>query len=363
MKDTTKKTVKNLFSSLIINDSAIEGAKTAPWWIAVILFVIGTFLPIIPIMVNASKTYGASYLSANVYSYETRLAACGLDLKAKGYTYKVEENTLVERIDGVAQEMTWGEDANGVSKDETPIAVYPLSKAENDPIAFEIYYSDRPYNKTTKSITALKKTIEERTYVSGTAELYNKDVHGKDATTYKVSYLLLFKDGMFSKIYANNSTTVAATSYTGLNWKHAKFDELLDGLLIVENVEQNLYNEVYVNGVMNNFKKINNDSYLDQKLNTFWFNSGLYYGIYIALGFFMGFMIWVLTRGKNNPNRGLNIFTAFKISWWIDFTPGLLAMVVGFMWSQAAGLAYIVLIGIRTMWLSMRSLNPAPVSK
>ena len=73
----------------------------------------------------------------------------------------------------------------------------------------------------------------------------------------------------------------------------------------------------------------------------------------------MGLMLWLLTRGKNNPNRNLTIWVGVKISWWIDFTPGLLAMILGFVWSAAAGLAYIVLMGLRTMWLSMRSLNPA----
>lgn len=363
MKDKTKKTLKTAFGSLIMNDYAIEGAKTGPLWLAIVFFVIGTFLPIVPIMVNASKTYGASFLSNNIYSYETNLASCAIQLKdVEHYAFNVENNTLVARKDGAVQEQTWTE-VDAVSKDETPIAYYEATRDGITQREFEIYYSDRPYNKTTKSITALKKTIENRIYVQGGTELYNQDVHGKNASTYKVSYLLLYKDGMFSRIYAHNNTTTTSSTYTNMDWKNAKFDELLTNILTVNGVEQNVYNDIYLNGVLDNFKAICNDAYKNQKTYTFWFNSGLYYGIYLALGFFMGFMIWILTRGKNNPNRGLNILTAFKISWWIDFTPGLLALAVGFMWNQAAGLAYIVLMGIRTMWLSMRSLNPAPVQQ
>ena len=73
----------------------------------------------------------------------------------------------------------------------------------------------------------------------------------------------------------------------------------------------------------------------------------------------MGLLMFLLTRGKNNPNRGLTFWITCKISAWIDFTPGLLAMILGFIWPAAAGLGYIVLIGLRTMWLSMRQLNPA----
>lgn len=362
MKDTTKTTLKNVFASLIKNDSAIEGAKTAPWWIGVILFVIGTFLPVIPIMVNTSKTYGASYISSYVYGYEQGLATCGVQLKTEKYSFNVENKNLVMKIDGVAQTKTY-EEVNGVIADETPIARYETNIKGVKQYAFEMYYSDRPYSGSTKSITSLIKLIESKQYVVGTEEIYNSEVHDKKTTKYTPSYLILYKTGMYSKIYKNNTTTVSTATYSGLDWKNAKFDELLDCLLTVEGVEQNLLDINYVNGVLNNLKKVSNDAYINQKNYNFWFQSGLYYGIYLILGFFMGFMMWLLTRGKNNPNRNLSIFVAFEISWWITFTPGLLAMILGFMWSAAAGLAYIVLIGLRTMWLSMRSLNPSTAAR
>ena len=358
MKDTTKRTVKNLFASLIKNDSAIDGAKTAPWWIAVILFVIGTFLPIIPIMVNNSKTYGAQYISSNIYGYEQGLATTAIELKGKGYSFKVEGNSLIARYNDEVLTNT-SEEVDGVSKDETPLATYETVRGETKQYAFQIYYSDRPYSKGTKSISKLIKTIESKKYVLNWEELYDADVHGKKASTYIPSYLILFKEGFYSKIYKTNTPTAAAATYTGYDWKNSKFEELLTNILTVEGIEQNVANINYVNGVLDNFKVVANDAYKNQKNYTFWFQSGLYYGIYLALGVFMGLMLWVLTRGKNNPNRNLTFWIGVKISWWIDLTPGILAMILGFVWSAAAGLAYIVLIGLRTMWLSMRSLNPA----
>ena len=369
MKDTTKRTVKNLFASLIKNDSAIDGAKTAPWWIAVILFIIGTFLPIIPIMVNNSKTYGAQYLSSYVYGYEQALASKATELKDKGYTFKVEGKSLIARYNDEVLSNTY-EEVDGVSKDETPLAVYQTVKAGSvyglevetvTQTSFQIYYSDRPYSKGTKSISKLVSAIEAKKYtlVEGVETVYDASVHGKKAATYIPSYLILYKEGFYSKIYKTNSSSVGSSTYTGYDWKNAKFEELLTSILTVEGVETNLSNANYVNGVLENFKAIANDAYKNQKTYTFWFQSGLYYGIYLALGIFMGFMLWVLTRGKNNPNRNLTVWVGIKISWWIDLTPGLLAMILGFVWSAAAGLAYIVLIGLRTMWLSMRSLNPA----
>ena len=358
MKDTTKRTVKNLFASLIKNDSAIDGAKTAPWWIAVILFIIGTFLPIIPIMVNNSKTYGAQYISNYVYGYEQGLTTTAKELKDKGYTFKVENNALIARYNDEVISNT-SEEVEGVSKDEYPIAYYETNKEGVTQYSFFVYYSDRPYSKGNKSIAKLISRIETYQYAVGGELMYDSTIHDKKTPMYSPSYLLLFKEGFYSKIYKTNSTTAGSSTYTGYNWKNAKFDELLTDILTVANVEQDVANMQYVNGVLDNFKDVANNAYKEQKNYTFWFQSGLYYGIYIALGIFMGLMLFVLTRGRNNPNRNLNLWVGIKISWWIDFTPGLLAMILGFVWSAAAGLAYIVLMGLRTMWLSMRSLNPA----
>ena len=357
MKDSTKRTLKTTFLSLIKNDAAIEGAKTAPWWIGVIMFVIGTFLPVIPIMVNASKTYGASYISSTTYGYEQGLVSCGVQLKAASYSFKVEDNMLIERVGEEVQSQTWVEQ-DGVSKDETPIAHYSTVREGVTERSFNLYYTDRPYSGSGKTVKSLIKTIESTKYVIGEDRLFNEETDDKKLV-YVPSYLILYKTGMYSKIYKTSTATAAATTYTGLDWNHADFTELLDRLLTVEGFEAPVLEDInYVSGALANWKKISNDSYLNQKTKTFWFNSGLYYGIYLALGLFMGFMLWLLTRGKNNPNRNLTIFIGFKISWWIDFTPGLLAMILGFVWAQAAGLGYIVLIGLRTMWLAMRQLNP-----
>ena len=94
MKEQNKRTLKNVFLSLIKNDAAIEGAKTAPWWIAVILFVLGTFLPVIPIMVNNGKTYGASFISGNVYGFEQAMTVAATELKENQHSLKLENNEL-----------------------------------------------------------------------------------------------------------------------------------------------------------------------------------------------------------------------------------------------------------------------------
>lgn len=352
MKYETKRTLRNLFGSIIKNDAAIEGAKTAPWWIALILFLIGSFLPIIPIMVNASKTYGASFIAGTTYGYDQALATCGLKLKADSYGFKVSNHELVASKDGNDLTQTWVD-----NMDLNPIATYDTVSGGITKKALNIYYSDRPKSGATKSINEMIKIIEGTKYVVDTNRPYNAETDG-EASTYVPSYLILFRTGSYSKIYKPNTETAASASYTGMDWKHTEDMDLLETVTTVASVEANPLDANYVAGVMSNWTKVFNVAFQSQKTYNFWFTSGLYYGIYLVLGIFMGLMMFLLTRGKSNPNRGLTFFVTCKIDAWITFTPALLGMILGFIWNAAAGLGFIVLIGLRTMWLSMRQLSP-----
>ena len=101
-----------------------------------------------------------------------------------------------------------------------------------------------------------------------------------------------------------------------------------------------------------------NKAYNKLKNRNFWMITGIFYAIFVILNLFMGFMLWLLTRGKRNPNRGLKIHTCLSIAGWTCFMPGLLAMIFGFLIPAAQQIAFIMLIGLRTMWLAMRQLNP-----
>ena len=380
MKESSKRTLKNVFASLISNEAAIDGAKTAPWWIAIIFLILGTFIPIIPIMVNSSKTYGASFMAKETYGYEQALATVSNKLQIEGYTFTINENHQLEaKKDGVLLENTWEDrDSDDFADDLTPIAYYDAKVNGEDLYyrALNVYYSDRPFSKkNVATVSGLRKEVEKNYYYFGVEETKTGIIARyadattqeelKDKTNHIPSYLILYKDGMSANIYKYQSSKSYASSYDGSDWK--KFDvgtELLafvNDAPISEGVDasKKLNDSLYVSGVKANWSTVFNKGYKNQKVKTFWFSSGLYYGIYLVLAFFMGLLMWLLTRGKNNPNRNINLWIGIKISMWIDFTPGLLAMIVGFIWSPAAGIAYIALMGIRTMWLSMRQLNPS----
>ncbi len=369
MKATTKRTLSNLGLSLFSNERAIEGAKTAPWWIAVILFVIGTFLPVIPIMVNQGKTYGAEYVSGYVYGYDQQLTKTFIDMDANGYRLEVKNHELLAYKGEDLLQKTATLDDNSVPKDLTPIGTYNITTTTDDGTfktrKLNVFYSDRSYNNKKVdgdyTIVNLIKKIEATQYVMNQPEVtvYTNQEEFSGTSKYVPSYLLLYKTGLYSSIYKNDSTAKAAATYSGNDWKKfADTENFLGDIINIEGMTKDIRNADYISSVMANWKKVANKAYENQKVMTFWAVSGIFYGIFFGLTIFMGLMMFLLTRGKNNPNRGLRFDTCEWIAGWICVSPALLAMIVGFIFTAAQQIAFIVLIGLRTMWLSMRQLNP-----
>jgi hypothetical protein len=80
----------------------------------------------------------------------------------------------------------------------------------------------------------------------------------------------------------------------------------------------------------------------------------------------MTFIIFVMTRGKNNPNRDLKFKDTLKIGAWALLSPALLTIVAGGLFPEFAPTAFVLFVGLRLMWLSskyLRPLDPLPVKK
>ena len=105
-------------------------------------------------------------------------------------------------------------------------------------------------------------------------------------------------------------------------------------------------------------------NYLDkaaekQIIGSAWKMTGLMAAIFVFFVFFMGLMIFIMTRGKNNPYRIYTFWMTQKMSYWAAFTPALLGMIIGFFVNATIlQFLFIILFGFRIMWLSMKTLRP-----
>lgn len=365
MNAKTKTNLSNIFGSLISNEKAIYSAKTYPWWIALIMIIIGAFLPVIPIMVTQGNTKGSALINKDTYGFDQHAVTVAKSINDEGkYLFYTENNELLAKKDGAEYKDTYlGE----TPADITPIAFYNETYLNNENAkcerrALEVYYTDRVYSSKATDLTVynLLKSLTSQQYVLNTAEpvKYAEQEEYKESTKYSPSFIVLHKKGIFAYVYKTGSTTVGGYTSTGYDWANYKTNDLFKDLMTVEGMTPNELDANYVSAALKNWKVLFDKCFTNQKIKNFWMMSGLFYGIHLVLVVFMGFMMWLLTRGKNNPNRGLKVYTCFWISGWICISPAILAMGLGFAFSIAQQVAFIALLGLRTMWLAMRQLNP-----
>ena len=178
-----------------------------------------------------------------------------------------------------------------------------------------------------------------------------------------IGYMIVFPDSFYMVIYASNSTKVVTSSFTGDFKTMAATDKGLTELLTVKDkdgnaVAQNLLNEDYTNGVLKNFKKVLDKSYESSKTVNVWGTSGIYLAIFFGLSVVMGFIMWILTRGKNNPNNYFTPWLTQKIEARLALSPAIITLIAGFFLTNQAPLFFILTLGLRVMWISMKELRP-----
>ena len=129
-------------------------------------------------------------------------------------------------------------------------------------------------------------------------------------------------------------------------------------LLTVENVAQNMYDNHYTVGVYKNFKKLMDKSYETLKIKNTALTCLIYFGIFFGASLLMALLMFLLTRGKKNPNNYFSFWLCVKIQARLSFCPGLLTMIIGFFLTSQVPLFMIMLLGLRVMWISMKELRP-----
>lgn len=346
MSPKTKKFLSNFFFGLFSNDHAIEGSKSNPWWVALIIGLVSVFIPVIPLSVAQANTYGASFLSNYTYRYDQNIVTLTKELALANKEFKVNNDHFLEYYDNGAL-VNYAKEED----DLTPIIGH-VSTATNE-YELLIYYSQRDRSGIQKMLDTVNKTY----YTEGTTTVNTSEA----GSMYLPSYTILFKEGIYTRINKENSTEVGNGTYTSYatDWKHFEVGfELIKGALPKDKTAATM--DIYKDKdeVFNNWKEYYNKSYLSQKTYNVWMMSLVFLGIYAGLTIVMGLLIFLLTRGKNNMFNYLKFIDTLKIVWWATLSPAILAMIVGFIFSQFAQMAFIILLGLRVMWISMKQLRP-----
>ncbi len=348
------KKFKLILKSLISNDACVTGGRKLPWYYAIIMLFISMVVCLVPTFVATANKSGSSFVSTYSYGYDIAMMRFAEDVNDRGIDLSIHN----------AQDKKYLQiNYDGKSGNEAWAAAYPEVNSfghhyykhvnSGNNIDLEIYYIDGELTQDYLNEIAQNKTTNE----DGTLTLTKK-------TT---SYFIFAKYSLMGVAY-KSSKTIAGTLYGDYNYMEEGFGinslaiVYVDGQAITSETRDNPSSEgaygVYSRGVWQNWKSFFDTSYMTNKNTAMWQTTLIMFGINLAIVVFMGLMIFLLTRGKTNPFRIYTLWDTQKIVYWAAPAPALLTLIVGFMISSFAQVAFPLLMGMRLMWLSMKTLRP-----
>ena len=358
MKDRTKDRIKDGFGCLVNNAAAMRGAKNGPLWLTIVMFFLSILLPVLPLFISAANTQGSAFISSNSYGLERYITEVATELKTNGNEFVLNENheMSVQNVDYSAL-ITFDPSNDTIVTSATPLASY-VNTVTNQ---YELVVYVTNISGNSKQANSLNTFITETRYVVGSTIERDLDNDPEGTAYYRATYIIVFKDTIYVVNFYQDKATSASM---GGNFSSIKANnECLKTLLEVKDKEGNLVeaklaNVEYTNGVLKNFKKFLNKTQDSIKWRNTFATSGIYLAIFAGLSLFMGLLMWIMTRGKNNPNNYFSIWLCMKIEARLGFAPGIITFLVGLFLTQYASMIFILTLGLRVMWISMKELRP-----
>lgn len=347
------KNFKLILKSLISNEACVEGGRHRPWWIALILFFFSTIVAIVPVFVQTITKAGSSFVSTNSYGIENGLQRFVEDVKTHDeLTMVIKTTSDGEKYLNLDQEK-WDKVYTYTNKDGFNAYQH---KNESGVVDLDVFYiADFANDGTAKD--AASKIASDKAVV-------NEETGETTYTKRSTSFVIFGKDLFVVYLYNGTSTTLQGSVIgdyksidDGFNFVSLLTVKINDKEVTNDTVTPEEYSE-YRKGVWTNWKDYFDKAYLYNRSQLTWQTTLLMFGINAGLVIFMGFMIWVLTRGKNNPYKIYKFYECEFIAAWAGLTPGLLTCGFGFLLSSFANVMFPLLLGVRVMWLSMKTLRP-----
>lgn len=367
MKARTKEIIRDGFGGLIKNNVAIRGAKNGPLWLTIVMFFLSILLPILPFFISGVSASGGAFIKNSSYGLEKYIPVTAMNLTNDQYTFDITNHELSVKKDGSEIDYASYDLNPDVQKDRVinPLATY--IDTNTNQYNFVLYVSN--LTKSSEKKLYLEK-VAGYLYETGTHTVTADDAatikqNKKDHTKsyYLPSFVVMFKNS-FNVIVCYGEKTVTGSMNGAADYKTMKDNtDYLDVLLTVKDKENNIIprdmsQPAFFNGVMNNFKRFLDKSYESSKIKNTLYNCLFNLALFAGLSLIMGFMIWILTRGKNNPNNYFSLWLCYKIEARIGFTPGLLTFLIGIFLTSYAQMIFVLTLGLRVMWMSMKDLRP-----
>ena len=376
------KHLKLLFRSLIKNDACLTGGKYYPWWVAVIFFILSTAISLVPTIVSLYTVDAGVTITQAAFEtdkgFDQALKAMAIDnIDLTFYNQHTVEN-FNEQLDAEGEPIKayaklttdWQNvDDQGVKmpyvikqkvittyeKVETEKdgnKVTTITKEEKEIDIFKLYVLD--------DVVAADMSKKVNAVLQGLNPYVLDEQEGIDKNKNNVSFAIFGKESFVWFKYNSNRNASIEEGYSPVGQFSGTYRDIASVKSLLELSQPTLTETVNKTAVFLN------EGYNEIKLNNAAIQIGIYTAINAGIILLMGFILWLMTRGKNNPFRCYKFIETMKISAWTSFTPAILALIFGFIMggNSMAGFMFVLMFGVRSMWLAMKNLRPtATVSK
>ena len=346
------KTLKLVFASLLDNGVAIKG-KDQPWYIALILFVASVVLATYPTFNQINARTGSDFLNGTLYSVDVGLQSLAETLYEEDIDLIIKETTVEDepRHTLVNEETLWS-DVFTQTYDGFPSFPYFEYSVSGSSRLRVFYQASNTDPQSTEFINAMV-AFEQ----------------GDDRLT---SFMFLGRTSVYMYMYATSAiTSETATGEDFVNGFSGTYDEIplntnlanfiaLDstGAFVDPTNAKTTDYQAYSDRTFNNWKTFFDQSFAFSKSVLLWAQTALTFVVNIIMSFLMTVVIYIMTRGKLNPNRHLTFLDSIKIGSWTLLSPALLTIVAGSLFPEFAPTAFVLFVGLRLMWLSSKYLRP-----
>lgn len=341
------KTLKLIFQSLFSNEPIMQ-ARNQPWYIALVIFFVSILLATYPTFTQINNREGSSFLSGNTYSIENALVLFSETLLEENVNLVVASRTEEDvTITSLAnQGAAWESVFTDTLTDHPTFPFFQYTV--NDQVRLRVFYQG---DNTDESTNALANALLD-------LPLDNDDIG---------SFLLLANTSVYMYVY--NPAAITANTARGDSYVAAftgTYHEIPTGTtlsnFVITDVDGNAISKsnlaLYTEVVFNNWKNFFDLSFAYSKSVLLLAQTGLTFLVNAIMAFLMSLVIFIMTRGKNNPNKHFKFSETMKIGAWALLAPALLTIIAGVLFPEFAGTAFVLFVGLRLMWLSSRYLRP-----
>ena len=358
LSDKTKHNLKVGFGTLISNNCVVEAGRTFHWWIPILLGLLSAMLALVPNLVNGMRTdVGTNFIGSNTYGFENGLVQSGnyLEENKSNVSFVIENKEL--KVTGWNSDFWFsykGDGSNPVIDSESSEQTTVVTPTKN--VGFEVFYNDSTVTGISDNDYRVR-VLKNCNPLTDTARTDNPD--GNTTTIYRTNFIIFNKTNFVYGKFPRNAKTNGST-YIGYYDGVKSGYNLLDLFTLKEGTAKG--SKTATEEIVANWKTFFTKSYESTKTGSVWSMTGIMFGVNIGVILLFGFVIWLMTRGKNNPFRSVRVIEAFCMAGWAAPSCAILSM-FGFLLAGYASFIFIFLFGIRIMWMSMRALRPYEPAK